>query len=740
MSDAHALALSVVTDPALDAAVLRSLLEQSPDMIMLSEFSGAVVHVNPVGLTLLGLAALPPAGVTTAEVFTTRGLEVADDVEAALRTVGHWQGRTELRHFGTDVGVPVALSTFVVRRSRGTPDLIATIIRDRTHGHRRDADLVAAARSALRSAAEHRALAELSGLAVSADMPSLLVAATSTAATVVGVESAAVARSVEDAGTLRFDAVTRELRPDVVIAAGTGSLSGYALAHHEATVCVDTREESRFDVSAMNLMGYRSGAAVPITTGAGQWGALIVFGTEPGVVGEGELTFLSAVAGVLSGALERVDLDRRLHRRSMHDPLTGLPNRALVYEAIDSALADENGSVALLLLDVDDFKIINDSLGHDAGDRALVRFARRLVTATRPEDMVARLGGDEFLIVCSGVEDDSHAERLAAHVLTALATTSTLDGAPTPVSASMGVAVSERDSTRRELLRRADLAMYRAKDTGAGGYAVFDPDDLYDADRVRTLSVDLRGALARDELSLHYQPVVDVGTGRIVAVEALARWTHPSLGPIAPSEFVAVAERTGLTTPLGEWSLGSACRQVVQWRRFCDVSVRVNISGLQLRDPAFPARVAATLRETGALPGEVGLEITETVWLADTGRVAANLSALRDLGVALLLDDVGKGYNSLSYLERFPVFESFKIDKAYIDAVSTPRGRAVVSAIVLLAKAYDVTVVGEGVETLEQWEALAAAGCDLVQGFLLGRPADVARTTALLHEQAAGPV
>ncbi|MBY4127561.1 GGDEF domain-containing protein [Rhodococcus fascians] len=715
--------------------VLGALFDESPDMIALSEFSGAVIGVNPAGLRLVGLDALPASRLSTQDFFTARGLEVSGDVEDALRATGHWQGRSELRHFVTGAGIPVALSTFVVRRSGAQPDLIATTVRDRTRGHLRDLDLLGAAAAAERTSVEQQALAELSALAVTADFDTVLTAATSTAATLVGVETAALARHSDPSEPfLSIDAVIHPLRDDVMVAAGDGSLTGYALARSETTVCSDIDSETRFDTSAMSAMGFRSGIAVPITIGTGLWGALILFGSAPHLFGDGDIAFLSAVAGVLSAALERVELDRELRWRSSHDPLTELPNRALAYDAIDAALTrarESNERVALLLLDVDDFKIINDSLGHDAGDRALVGFSRRLAETVLPGDTVARLGGDEFLMICNHIDDVAHAERIADGIRTSLASPTSEDDDPIPVSASIGVVVSAPHSTRSELLRSADLAMYRAKDTRAG-HAVFDSSDLYDADRVRSMSVDLRRALAGGDLSLAYQPLIDIATGQIASVEALARWHHPTLGTVEPSEFVAVAERTGLATLLGDWALTAACRQLVRWHETERTSVRVNISALQVRDPAFPNRVAAVLDTTGAPAQYVVLELTETEWLSDNGTVASNLTALRAIGVALSLDDVGKGYSSLAYLERFPVISSFKIDKTYIDALHTTRGRDVVAAIIALAKAYGVTVVGEGVETQAQLDVLTAAGCDLAQGFLLGRPADAEQTTALL--------
>ncbi|MCC8930938.1 EAL domain-containing protein [Rhodococcus sp. I2R] len=725
-------------DSADDPVILRAVLDLAPDMVSLSQFSGVVEYVNPAGLELVGLTesyrSLP---LTTADFFTADGLDVAPEVEAGLSRYGQWRGHSELRHFGTDEAIPVAVSTFVVHRDNGEPALIASVIRDRRCGHRRDAELQATAVSATHYAAEQKALAELSRLAVDAELPQLLDAAVAAAATLTGVETASIVRySGSASAELSIESCTRAGASTQATTPGDMAIAAYAIEGGATVVCADIDVESRFDTSAMAAHGFHSGLAVPVVAATGAWGALMVHSRQAREYSEREVSFLDAVASVLSTALRRIELDQQLIRRSLHDALTGLPNRTLAYTRIDEALArarDTSGAVALLLLDIDDFKIINDSLGHDTGDRALVRFAHRLCSATRAGDTVARLGGDEFLIICEGVDSVTHAEELAHHITTSIAAPFSSISAPVPLSASIGIAVSESTTTRRELIHRADLAMYRAKENGTGGHAVFDTGDLYDADRIRSLSIDLRSALTRGELTLHYQPLVDIATDRIVAVEALARWTHPVHGEIAPAEFVAIAERTGLATELGAWALRTACTCASAWRRFAEITIRVNVSALELRNPAFPRHVAAILAETGLPASALGLEITETMWVSDTARVADTLTELHAMGVALLLDDLGKGHSSISYLDRYPMFECFKIDKSYIAALPCRRSQAIVTAIVALAKAFDVLVVGEGVETQEQLDALVSAGCDLAQGYLLGRPVDAAATGELLR-------
>lgn len=721
-----------------DPVSLRSFLERSPDFVALSDVTGKILYINPAGSELIGVEDVADIGqVSALDLLTSDGLDLTDDIAAGLLSEGKWEGYCELRHQVTGAGMPVVVSSYVISRADGGPDVVASTIRHRHTVEQRSARMAADAVIAGRHALEQKALADLSRFAVVAELPRLLTAATDTAATLIGVGNSAIAHLEHPTDPyLTMDAASGALGMRQDIPSGDGSLVGFVLTLSEPVVCSDSHAEKRFRTDTMISLGLRSGVGVPILTAAGRaWGVLSIHSVEARLYRDEEVSFLSSVAGIVSAAIRRIDLELQLRRRSTHDALTGLPNRTLAYEVIESALdraRQQSGTVALLLLDIDDFKIINDSLGHDAGDRALVKFVERLASAIRDADTIARLGGDEFLIVCEGVDSVAHAEELARHISSSIAVPFSAEDVPIPLSASIGIAVSEPNSTRHELIHRADLAMYRAKDSGSGGHAVFDPTDLYDADRIRSLSIDLRTALRADELTLAYQPLVDISTRKIVAVEALARWNHRELGPIEPSEFVGVAERTGLATPLGAWALRTACTAAARWRTFSDIVVRVNVSALQLRDPDFPTQVASVLAETGLPAFALGLEVTETVWVADTERVADTVSALHAMGVALLLDDMGKGHSSMSYLDRYPMFECFKIDKSYIARLPAPRARAIVSAIVSLARAFDVTVVGEGVETEEQLEALAATGCDFAQGYLLGRPVGAGAIADLL--------
>ena len=724
-------------DALEDTDVLRAALDGSPDLVTIADDCGRVLYVNPAGLALVGLIGLT-RDVTIDELFLgSLATTVGDTHGAPDYPVRQWHGHSEVQNFATGVPIPVETTSFVVARSRGRGSVIVSMARDvRTGQDDHDVWQTAVETSTYR-AAEQQAIANLSRLALDGDIDQLLDSATTAASTLMGVDRCMITRPIDgDADRIAVVGFTGQAPRLPTMPAREQSLMGYTMIANEVVLCYDRDEETRFSTVAMASFGLRSGVGVPIPGGeSGPWGVLSVHSNDNRVYNDRELAFLQTVTGVLSAAIRRVDLDEQLHARSLRDPLTNLANRTQAYQRIDEALArarDDGSSFAVLLLDIDDFKIINDSLGHEAGDRALVRVASRLAAASRLGDTVARIGGDEFLIVCEDVNGIEHAQHLAENLTFAVNSPQPPGTEPSPLSASIGIAISTEDSTRQELIHQADLAMYRAKDVGDGGSAVFDHGDLYDADRTRRLSVDLRAALGEGELNLLYQPIVDIATGKFVAMEALARWRHPTLGVIDPTEFVAVAERTGLVGGLGEWALRTACVQAVSWRRFSDVGIRVNVSAMQLRDTAFVTKVASVLTWTGLDPAALGLEITETVSVSDTNRVSGTLTALHDMGVGLALDDLGSGYSSIAYLNRYPVFGCFKIDKSYIENLPAPRPTAIVTAIVMLARAFGLVVVGEGVETPEQLASLRECGCDLAQGFLLGRPMTGSQATVEL--------
>ena len=427
-----------------------------------------------------------------------------------------------------------------------------------------------------------------------------------------------------------------------------------------------------------------------------------------------------------------------------HDSLTGLPNRALVLDRLDHALARlqrDHREAAVLFVDLDRFKVVNDTLGHSIGDEVLIRIGERLKAAVRPGDTVGRLAGDEFVVVCEDVGPDEVLQ-IAKRVAQAIEGPLSLYGRDTVITASIGIANVASAARAEDVLRDADVAMYRAKERGRARIEVFDTairERLLE--RLETEHA-LRRGLAAGDLRLHYQPIVGTADGRLQSVEALVRWQHPVRGLVPPDEFIPLAEETGLVIPIGRWVLVEACAQLGRWqaanRHLGDLQVGVNLSARQFTDPDLVSIVADALGRAGIAPGTLSLEITESVLMEEVEATAETLRALKDLGVCLSIDDFGTGYSSLSYLKRFPV-DVLKIDRSFVDGLGVDRDdEAIVHAVVDLAHALGLEVVGEGVETVAQFRELQRLGCDAVQGYLLGRPRAASRTGPRVEPVLAG--
>lgn len=429
---------------------------------------------------------------------------------------------------------------------------------------------------------------------------------------------------------------------------------------------------------------------------------------------------------------ERKELERQLTRQAFSDPLTGLANRALFANRVEHALSERSrqpGEVAVLFLDLDGFKGVNDAQGHAVGDHLLTLVADRLRRCVRPSDTVARLGGDEFAILVVGPQAEAHGVDVAERVQRALAEPFLLSGREVTLAASIGIAVTDDGTeTVDQLLRNADLAMYRAKSSRKGTYVRF-RTEMHDAllARVQT-ETDLRHALSRRELVLHYQPTVNLRTGQVVGVEALIRWYHPTRGLIQPMDFIGMAEETGLVESIGAWAIRECCRQGARWQRYAQPGgvfhVAVNVSGRQLH-PRLPDIVRTALTETGMPPGALVIEVTENILVKRSEEAIAVLRQLKSFGVRVAIDDFGTGYSSLSYLARFPV-DVLKIDKSFVEQItdrnSGTEGTELVRTILHLGRALRLGTVAEGIETREQYAALLAMSCDYGQGYLFSRP------------------
>ncbi|HET8628398.1 MAG TPA: EAL domain-containing protein [Thermomicrobiales bacterium] len=449
---------------------------------------------------------------------------------------------------------------------------------------------------------------------------------------------------------------------------------------------------------------------------------------------------LVGVFGIAKDISARRAYEEQLQHQAFHDPLTGLPNRALFLDRLGHALdhARRRGEgVAVLFVDLDRFKVINDSLGHEAGDLLLIAVANALKGCLRPEDTAARLGGDEFTVLLERVADITAAVAVAERILRALQAPLALSGYDLVVTGSLGIALStpERNDPV-ELMRQADVALYRAKAQGRGCYQVFDATMNARVLERLELEAELRRALEREEFVVHYQPKVALATGRLEGVEALVRWQHPERGLLPPAAFIALAEETGLIRPLGRWVLVEACRQARAWQARHPAGpplvMAVNLTAPQFQQPHLAADIAAILAETGLPPHLLQLEITESVLMDDAAATLATLGALKRLGVQLAIDDFGTGYSSLAYLKRFPV-DWLKVDRRFVEGLGTDaEDTAIVQAVVNLAAALKLAVTAEGVETADQVARLQALGCALGQGFYFARPLPAAAVDALL--------
>ncbi|HEX4806936.1 MAG TPA: EAL domain-containing protein, partial [Conexibacter sp.] len=437
--------------------------------------------------------------------------------------------------------------------------------------------------------------------------------------------------------------------------------------------------------------------------------------------------------GTAQDVTEQRLAEQRLAHQALHDPLTDLPNRALFLDRLEHALARSRRSgarVAVCFCDVDDFKDVNDSLGHERGDELLVALPPRLRTALRASDTIARFGGDEFVVLCEDLSSEAEGIRIAERIVAAVGPPFEIDGRPHHLSVSVGlVLASGETASATDILRDADAAMYRAKERGKGRFEVFDA-------RMRAALVtrleteaDLRRALERDELRLHFQPMRSLRDDAFVGAEALVRWQHPERGLLAPAEFVGVAEESGLIAPLGAWVLEQACRQVAAWGGGRAVSV--NLSPRQLSHSDVPALLARALTETGIEPGLLTLEITENVLMEQSAAALGTLRRLKAMGVRLVLDDFGTGWSSLAYLKRFPL-DGLKIDREFVAGLGdAAEEEAIVAAVLSMAAALELEVTAEGVETEAQLAWLRARGCGCAQGFLIGRPAPAEELDAL---------
>ena len=449
-------------------------------------------------------------------------------------------------------------------------------------------------------------------------------------------------------------------------------------------------------------------------------GRMIALSYQP-VVGGGTVVIFEDVT-------EREKAEERARFLATHDDLTGLPNRSVFGEAVNDAVKEGHRyghEFAVMFMDLDRFKNINDTLGHAAGDILLIETAKRLKECMRASDVIARIGGDEFVIMLRKVSDQSQVAAVARKILAAVVKPLTIHGHECRTTASIGISMFPTDALDEEsLIKNADAAMYVAKDEGRNSFRFHIQDITTQSIERLTLEASLRGALERDELLLHYQPKQELGQGGIVGVEALLRWRHPDLGLLPPSRFIPLAEETGLIVPIGKWVIEAACAQNVAWQRqgLPALQIAVNLSPRQFADPGLLVDIEAALAKSGMAPELLELEITESMVMQNVERAMRVLKAIKGLGVMLAIDDFGTGYSSMSLLKKFPI-DVLKIDRSFVHDISTnSEDQAIADAIIALGRALELTIVAEGVETAEQEAFLRAHGCDQIQGFLISKP------------------
>jgi diguanylate cyclase (GGDEF)-like protein len=498
----------------------------------------------------------------------------------------------------------------------------------------------------------------------------------------------------------------------------------------------------------------------PLVGESGVFGALTIINR----LGEGttfepdDLRLLETVANQAAVALENGQLEQSLHELSrlkeelrhqaFHDSLTGLPNRPAFVEEVQlrvAGTADGDRPPVVAFLDLDDFKIVNDTLGHAAGDDLLIAVAERIGAQLRPGDLVARFGGDEFALLPAAGSSVADALGMTQRIITALELPFPIHGTDVIVGCSAGISAMRDGASVDEVLRNADVAMYRAKADGKRRAQVFDPTMHSSIVERHALTSDLGRSVSRGDLTVAYQPMVLLASGRIVGVEALVRWNHPTRGPVDPTEFVGLAEENGTILALGRAVLQTAARQVVDWHRHPGLetlALSVNLSPLQLQQPGFIDEVIAEINDAGIDPHDLTFEMTETAMFRDIGATIATLDALRDLGIRIAMDDFGTGYSSLAYLRRFPV-DSLKIARELIAGPAEsddPEAWAFARAIVALGRSLGLSTVAEGIETPEQLRVLRGLGCGLGQGYLFGKPAAAADLETLLVHAASAHV
>jgi diguanylate cyclase (GGDEF)-like protein len=519
----------------------------------------------------------------------------------------------------------------------------------------------------------------------------------------------------------------------------------FVLGTRESIVVSDYASESRFQASPIQQThGVRSAVEVLICGAGGTYGIVGAYAPEAGRFDDDSANFMQNVSNTLAAFIERKATEDRLSYMAQFDSLTGLPNRSMYLDRLGHTLVEaarDRLPVAVLFVDIDRFKNVNDTLGHSAGDTLLVKIAERLQASVRLGDTIGRLSGDEFAVAVAHLAREDHAGVVAQKIVSSLAMPFLIDGHSVYVSASVGISVYPSDGTEPDVLvKNADTAMYRVKQSGRNAYQFYLPQMQARAAQRLRLESQLRGALDRDEYQLYYQPKIDLKTGLVSGLEALLRWQSPDRGLVQPGEFISVLEDAGLIIPVGEWVIATVCAQIRRWQSMGAVvpPVAVNLSARQFRQQRLDAVIGRIVTESRIDPRLLEFELTESILMTDAESAVETVRQIKARGIRLALDDFGTGYSSLSYLKRFPL-DALKIDRAFIrDVTENPDDVSIVVAIINLARSLRLHVIAEGVETQEQLEFLRRHGCDEAQGYYIARPMDVAAISRVLGADAGG--
>jgi diguanylate cyclase (GGDEF)-like protein len=685
--------------PPIPPDSLLAVIRLNVDGMLVIDHDGVILLANPAAEHLLGR---PAGGLPGTPFGAPLTIEKATEIDVVA---GGTPRTAEMRVVEIDW--------------HGDPALLASL-RDVTDRKRTETVLA-------RVGAQHAAIAQLGKDAVSGLAPeALMVEAAKHVERVLATDFTGVLALGTEGNELRLVAAEWTDVPDpLTTTAGGGSQPRYTLDAAEPVVMSAAASETRF---AAWPPGVESAVTVLIKDREQHFGVLEAASRSPRRFERDELTFLQSVANLLAAALARFHAERQMRHQALHDPLTGLANRALFLDRLGHALARtrrQKRGLAVLFADLDGFKHVNDTLGHHAGDEVLVSVAQRLTGALRSSDSLARFGGDEFMILLEDVDSEQELARAVSRVQAAVMDSPiVIEGQPQSLELTIGVVRADESHTSPDdLIRDADAAMYSAKELGRGGYAVFDLDmRQHAADRLR-LELELQSALASGELRLLYQPIVELDGGRVIELEALLRWQHPQRGLLEPADFLDVAIESGLILPIGRWALTEACRQASDWRAElgeATPTVNVNMAPSELAQPELRAIVRAAIEQGGdGMP--LQLELTEGALIEDPTLPATLRDLSSNLGVRTALDDFGTGYSSLAYLTRFRIDE-LKIDRSFIRTLRHGNEAPIVAAIVSMAHALGILVVAEGVETEEQAIEVRRLGCDRGQGYHFSRP------------------